>query len=177
MIVKKTINPAEGRNEGARIAKGEVLVFLDADTHLRYKALKEVIKKVNKGFVAGSFLINFKDANLLTKLLFEFLYPFQKIFHLLGFKTGNGPCMFITKTVFKKINGFNTELDIGEDNDLIRRASKYGKTTFINYRADSSNRRMKSQGLMKSMCIWFKGQVQPYFSKKISQKNYWRSNK
>jgi len=134
--------PAKGRNEGAKAAKGDLLLFLDADVVLPspppasggrrgegkkenffQKTLKEF--KQRKLDIAGFCLLPRKRKKALD-LLFNLSYNFP-IFFLEKTLPHAAMGILIKKKLFKKINGFDEKIKIAEDHDLARRAKKIGK--------------------------------------------------
>jgi len=100
IIVKKTRNPAQGRNLGAKIAKGEILMFLDADSELGRNSLRKINEVIKKGYVAGTFLIKYKSSRLIDSIVGGTLNFLEIFFDFFGMKFGNGNCIFIKKKNF-----------------------------------------------------------------------------
>ncbi|MFH0832692.1 MAG: glycosyltransferase [Candidatus Aenigmatarchaeota archaeon] len=120
-----------GRNAAAKKAKGDVLLFLDADT-IAYPNMLETIKKDFKDRrIAGwtctfyAFSPYLKDHVMYTATsdLIKFLVEHVKP-HAAGFNIA------VRRSVFEKINGFDESLKVMEDHDLTWRVSKHGKFKF-----------------------------------------------
>lgn len=144
-------NPSRGRNKGAEVAKGEILLFLDADVILPpdflEKTTEELLKRNLK--VAGFILIS-QD----NKLIYRLIYKIVTLFLILTerFLPTGTIGILATKEVHQKIKGFDEMIKIGEDYDYIRRASKYGKfgvirSTYILV----SPRRFKKEGVWRTI--------------------------
>ena len=134
-IKRQTIG--KGRNDGASVANGDYLVFLDADVFIKNsdaffnKAFK-VFEK-NKKIVAITAYI---------RVLPEFERTSDKIIwwvinssyillnNILGIGGASGEFQMIKKEAFIKVGGFNEVLIGGEDHELFRRLAKIGKTHF-----------------------------------------------
>jgi glycosyltransferase involved in cell wall biosynthesis len=119
--------PAEGRNNGARVAKGDILLFLDSDTKLPLNFLSKNLKEFNeeKLTIAIPFPIP-----LSKKYSYQIIFKSYRSFAVITqffIPNGGGFCIFCKKEIFEKIGGFDETLILGEDHDLIRRCSKYGK--------------------------------------------------
>lgn len=118
--------PAVGRNNGAKIAKGSILLFLDADVILPRqflsKTLPEFIRR--KAGVATCFMqpLTRKKTDIALHNFANYYMKITKNFypHAPGF------CMFARKDVHERINGFNCSLKLAEDHDYVQRASKVG---------------------------------------------------
>jgi len=135
------------RNIGAKAAKGDLLLFLDADTILEKDFLKMVSKAFNdKNVVATSGYIHVKGS-LLDKIIFSGTAEISWLTTVLGFPLFYGMCMTVRKDVFEKIGGFDLMLETAEDINLTERARKYGRCILIrNARALTSTRRTDKMG-------------------------------
>jgi glycosyltransferase involved in cell wall biosynthesis len=127
---KRTI--AAGRNKGASVAEGRVLVFCTADTYYPRKWLKLITSPIIKdgyGVVVGPLYP--LDGNLIENVFSRlFLLPYGYIASLLKFYYVGGENIAIHKGVFKKLSGFNPDMVTSEDTDLVKRASKITKVKF-----------------------------------------------
>lgn len=142
--------PPKARNEGAVIAKGTILLFLDADVILPSDFLNNTIKEFQKEklSIASCFIepISKQKMEHMLFSLANFYFKFTKDFypHI------SGACIFIKKNVHKKIKGFNEELFTAEDHDYVQRAEKYGKFAYLKgYKIPISVRRMSEEGRVK----------------------------
>jgi len=148
--------PAKGRNQGAKIARGEVFLFVDADILLPKDFLRKTmaeIKERNLG-IAG-FCLSVQDQTLFTKLLFA---VFCNFFLRISQRITPMACMviFSRKDIHKKIQGFDEEIKICEDVSYVRSGKKYGKFGIIkSTRPYISTRRFKKDGWVKSYLKYF----------------------
>jgi len=172
IIKNHTTNPAQGRNCGAKKAKGEIIVFIDADTWIRKDALQKIKETISKGYIGGTFEVAGINATLADKIAIKLIMFLERLFYFLGFITVNGQCLFIKKSIFNKISGFNNDLDINEDHDFMRRAKKYGKIALLHDKVMVSLRRIRKIGWIKQYWIWLIALIQGLFSKKVKS-NYW----
>jgi len=122
--------PAKGRNEGAKIAKGDTFLFFDADNiYLPDNFLTDLLSEFKKRNLAVVSFPIFPDGNSFDKFAYR-LYNFgakltQKFF---AFATN---AVLVKREIFRKINGFDEEIKIGEDHDFAKRAAKIGRFGFI----------------------------------------------
>lgn len=129
---RKRGSASYGRNAAASIAKGDVFVFIDADTIL-YPNFLDVIKKdFSNPRLAGwtsnffAFSPKFRDQILfqLASRSIEILTNYAKKPHAAGFTIA------VRRDVFRKIGGFNESLNAMEDHDFAMRVGRHGKFKF-----------------------------------------------
>ena len=142
-------SPGKGRNAGARIAKGSILAFVDADTLVCDGWGKAIIDAFNqKEVLMVSGPVYPYDSSIWLKIAYIFAYDFLvratrllRITHFLGLNVA------YRKDFFVKIGGFpNTRLS--EDILLSMKASRCGKSVFSRKMSVlSSARRLMKQGI------------------------------
>lgn len=174
-IIVAQSNIASAKNYGASVARGKLLVFLDAD--VRFKNVDSFFSTVKKVFEE-------KIGGATTNI---FVYPEQstlvdKIFHLtynkllrfliwLGIGSCRGECQIIRKNVFKKLNGFNINLVASEDAELFYRLSGAFKIKFIkNLCVFESPRRYRKLGYIRTLLYWFLNGISIFLFKKSYSK-------
>jgi cellulose synthase/poly-beta-1,6-N-acetylglucosamine synthase-like glycosyltransferase len=152
VILTKRRGIAIQRNAGAKIAGGEILLFIDADTMLLFNALSEMSKAFKNKRVVGA---TCPIIPLTPKLEFFFFFWLFNRYAKSSIQRKRarvaGACCAYRKKVFEKIGGFNERLETYEDLDLSERISKFGKIAFIeNTLALTSVRRLKAWGIRKA---------------------------
>ena len=153
--ITKGGNPAKGRNEGAKIAKGEIFLFLDADNIFLPKNFLEVaIEELKKRKLGIATFPIYPAGNFLDKFIYSFYNWWVKTSQ--SFSAFATNALLVKKEVFEKIGGFDEEIKIGEDHDFAKRASKISKFGFIKTKPIlTSARRFKKEGRFKIYLKYF----------------------
>jgi len=140
--------PGKARNNGAKNASCETILFLDADVILPAPDfLKKTLFEFNKNNlgIASCEFYPISD-NTIDKILhqaanFYLKKTCQIMPHIPGF------CIFVRKDVHEKINGFDETLKLAEDHDYAQRAGKITKFGFLkSYPILVSVRRLERDG-------------------------------
>ncbi|HLD41486.1 MAG TPA: glycosyltransferase [archaeon] len=143
--------PAAGRNAGAEKAKGEILVFTNADAVLSRNVLKSIVEKTsNKKIVGGVCSFYPLNGRFFDKVFFKFGNWISRASMKMNFTYSPGECLFVKKPVFQKIGGFREDLVFNEDNDLANSCFNFGKFIYLKARVDISLRRYKKYGYFKT---------------------------
>jgi glycosyltransferase involved in cell wall biosynthesis len=134
LVISERDTPiGEARNQGARYAKGDVLVFVDADTSLDRNALELIAEDFNRYDIVlllPKYGPNEEDFRFLpqTKRQFSrFLIGFENYWRMYVDKFCGGLFMPVDSSTFRKIGGFNRRLRCSEDIELSYRLRKIGQ--------------------------------------------------
>ncbi len=162
--------PAYGRNNGARIAEGEYLLFLDSDVILSAGYLKSAINEFEAKDlgIAITQIIPLSDKNV-DKALHRFANFFMK--RTESIKPHGAGCYGIltTKALHEDAHGFDECLDFGEDSDYIERIGKENTFKVLrNPRLLVSTRRLEKEGLKDLAFKYTKSTIYDFRGKKIS---------
>jgi glycosyltransferase involved in cell wall biosynthesis len=163
---KKNKSISEARNLGARKAKGEYLIFIDADTRILPTLLSKVIKAMSDKKVAGGIVRYGYDTRSIIMKVGNTLHYFLNVFFnnfIPSLLMASGVCLFFRRKSFNKIKGFDQTLHLNEDVDVIRRVRREGRVLLLNERVYSSDRRLRQMGavrfLIYSVSSFFKYQL------------------
>jgi rSAM/selenodomain-associated transferase 2 len=111
---------AHQMNLGARVAKGEILYFVHADTMPPSCCFEDVIKALKEGHLVGGFRFKFDSDKKILKF-----NSFMTRFNVSSFRGGD-QSIFIEKKIFEKMNGYDEKYVIMEEYDLLRRVKALG---------------------------------------------------
>jgi rSAM/selenodomain-associated transferase 2 len=136
---------AKQMNAGASIAKGEILIFLHADTELPIHALKNIRSLIERReYVGGAFDLGIKSDKFFFKVIGT-LSSFRSRLNKIPF---GDQAIFIRRGYFNQIGGYQ-EIPLMEDVELMRRIKKSGNKIWIFYdRAMTSPRRWEKEGVI-----------------------------
>lgn len=141
----------KGRNNGAKIAKSDILLFLDADNVLPGKFLERTVREFQKRNLDIASCFAYVPFPTLMDITGEMLVNFyfkitEKIRpHVYGF------CIFVKKKIHEEINGFDESIILGEDQDYVLRASKKGVYRFLlSEKLPASMRRFREGGRIRT---------------------------
>lgn len=126
---------SKARNAGAKIASGDWLLFMDADTYPSANLMREIIQIIEEDELIGcGSTVEVIDGSLFNKLRMERLNPFFRLFKIAG-----GAFILAQKEGFHSIKGFSKDLYAYEEFDFIFRLKKYGKSVERGFKVLSKN--------------------------------------
>lgn len=138
-------------NRGARAARGDVLLFLHADTHLPEDGLERVRNAVDAGYEGGAFRLAFDRTTPLLRF-----YSFCTRFPLPRFCFGDR-AVFVLRDVFVEVGGY-PDIPIFEDLELVRALHERGRFAFLPASVTTSARRFHRHGpfrqQMRNSYLW-----------------------
>lgn len=139
-------------NEGAAIARGELLYFVHADTLPPSTFLEDIVSASNNGYSLGSYRSSYitNDPRLKINAFFtrfDFLWC-----------RGGDQTLFVDKQLFDQLGGFCADHRIMEDFDFLKRARKYGRFIIMPKGALISTRKYNENSYFRvniaNMCVF-----------------------
>ena len=148
-IEKSSRGRAVQQNRGASAARGSVLLFLHADTHLPHGYINHVFEALmDPETVAGAFRFRTDLDHPLMKPI-EFATNIRSRYLKLPYGDQG---LFFRKAVFEEVGGF-PEVSIAEDLFLMHRISKQGRIGIAPVHAVTSGRRWQTRGFLRTTLI------------------------
>ena len=142
--------PAAGRNAGAAVATGDLILFLDADDELDDDFIASALEEFGDRTlcVATSFVepIERDPRNIFaTEVVNLYLDVMQYVApHAPGF------CILVRRDVHVAIGGFDETVVLAEDHDYVQRAAEQGKFRVLRSTSvATSMRRIEKEGLVR----------------------------
>ncbi len=136
-------------NAAAAAARGEVLLFLYADTRVPAGTLAALeVAARNPCLVGGNFELIFSGPSAWNRF-FTWAYHVRRP---LGIYYGDSG-VWVRREVFEGMGGFKP-LPIMDDYEFVRRLERWGKTACLLPALATSDRRWRLQGVGKTLASW-----------------------
>lgn len=154
---------AEGRNCGAAVAEGDILVFLNGDTVPAYpdkffQALRTWANKPEgKRAIALACPVHIPPAErIATDTAFHVFYnAYVRALNLCGIGMGRGECQIVQAQAFRACGGYNPTIAAGEDFDLFQRLARRGSIrSYSDMLVYESPRRFRKYGYSRVLWNW-----------------------
>ena len=149
----RTIACPRGRGEqldaGARVASGEILLFLHADTALpdgAFAAMRRALR--DPQIVGGNFRLRFTGEGFFTRSLAWCYANQQRVF---GAFFGDS-AIFVRRVVFDELDGFGG-MPLMEDYAFVRRLRRRGRTRRLDLAVTTSSRRFE-RNPFRALALW-----------------------
>jgi rSAM/selenodomain-associated transferase 2 len=144
-IVKGSAGRALQMNAGARVANGDIFLFLHADSHIEPASYEKMLHSLGGSEKIGGAFSLYIDSGKWSLRLITWLANLRSKYF--GMAYGD-QAFFVKNSTFQQMNGFS-ELPICEDIDFFKRLRKLGPVILLKEKAFTSSRRWLKEG------IWF----------------------
>ncbi|WP_375444183.1 TIGR04283 family arsenosugar biosynthesis glycosyltransferase [uncultured Fibrella sp.] len=125
VLAAPTLGRAAQMNYGARLATGDVLYFVHADVRIHPDFVSDISHAIEQGYEAGRYRFRFDSDNVLLR--------FNSYSTRFGglMSRGGDQTLFIRRTLFERLHGFDEHYVIMEDFDIIRRIEQQARFVVI----------------------------------------------
>ena len=142
--------PGIGRNSGAKAAKGDILLFLDADVQIGKSFLTDALSEFNKKKLGVAGCLVYPIGNNIADKIFFSIFNLWTLATQSFYPNASGGGIFCRKLVHDRANGFDEKIVLSEDMDYVRRCGKHGKFRILkSTRAYVAMRRFEKEGRFK----------------------------
>lgn len=175
VIAEPKRGPATARNTGAAAARGELLVFADADVRFEPDFLEKLERAFERRIVVGGvFHLHAHDAR---RALYAKSYGAVNLIvwflNAIGVAITAGSCFAFRRTAFERAGGFNPCLWTNEDHDLAHRVGKLGRFAYFReIPVWTSVRRVAKLGFCSSIMTYIRSTA-VYALNKSCIRDYW----
>ncbi len=156
LIHENQLGVSRARNRGAMCAINPNLVFLDADNTIKEEFLASIRDKVEDASILAATIRTLPDQYDIRALIFFWVIELLKMLQLKPFGKS-----FVRRSALYEINGFNEDIHLGENVDMLVRIKQYARINskkFIHISKPGikcSLRRFEKLGYLKIIIPWF----------------------
>ena len=122
-------SPKQGRaaqmNAGAGLAQGDILYFIHADVQINPDFVRDIEQVVIQGYEAGCYRFRFNSSKRMLRFN-SYGTRFPGIM-----SRGGDQTLFITRSCFNQLGGFNERFVVMEDFEIIQRIRKVARFAII----------------------------------------------
>ena len=143
---------ARGRNLGGYSAKGDLIIFLDADTRLPKTFLEDFVCEVERrglDLACPRYLPH--DSTLAIRAIHAFWDAMLRGFER-TLPSGAGHCIALRRKLFQESRGFDPSLKF-DDIELVRRLSKGRRFGLVGTSVFVSDRRYREEGVLRTFLL------------------------
>ena len=162
-LADRALASARGRatqmNAGAKIARGDALLFLHADTRLPADADRLIVEGLAQSRRAwGRFDVAIQGLHPLLPVIAAFMNARSR---LTGIATGD-QAIFMTRAAFTKAGGF-PEIALMEDIEFVRCLQRISPPLALRARVTTSGRRWENRGVLRTVFLMWRLRLAYFF--------------
>lgn len=174
IVQEKRPGPAAARNAGAQRARGEVLVFCDADVRFRPGFLARLAQQPAFASCICS-VVPYDADRSWQRAVYRVLNHVVRACAAAGIPFSTGSCIIASRRAFRAVGGFNPSLLTNEDHDLVQKLRRGGGVRYCkDIVVATSARRVRTLGLVGTLMTYAHSVAQFLLNRKSLQ-GYWRA--
>ena len=157
------------RNAGARAAKGERLVFVDADSRVDAPLVRAAMDALDQGYVGGGAGVHFEedvpwwaDATLWVVIRL-----------MRAGRWAAGSFFFCRRNAFEAAGGFDESVYAGEEILTSQRLKKHGRFVILRETLATSARKVHGRGFFETWWLMNKAVLRPGGLKRRENLDFW----
>lgn len=150
-VLNATRGRASQMNAGAAQARGEVLLFLHADTQLPAMADQSVLEAIGSGSLWGRFDVRISGRFWMLHVVAALMNARSR---WSGIATGD-QAIFVERRAFERIGGF-PEQPLMEDIELSKRLRRVAPPACLRSKVTTSGRRWESRGVWQTIFLMWR---------------------
>lgn len=151
-VINSTVGRSRQMNAGARIAKGDILLFLHADTFLPKDAALQILEGMEKrGRSWGRFNVRLTGKHPFLRVIGHLMNWRSR---LTGIATGD-QAIFVSRRLFESVGGF-PDIDLMEDIALSKILKRNSRPLCLRGKVLTSSRRWERNGIIRTILhMWY----------------------
>ncbi len=164
---------ANARNHGAKLAKNDLLLFMDADVVLKDYFLESALAEFHRRNLGsasvymrpreGEFAGIFKEKRAWDVVAWQIFFNTVIGLSQYFYPGAVGVCIFCKKEIHDKIKGFDETITLAEDFEYVGRAAKLGKFRLLRRSVYVSVRRADMEGRLHLLLKYISAAVYKVF--------------
>lgn len=140
---------AATRNSGARMASGELFIFVDADTIVSEAVVRAAVEALRGGAAGGGAAVEFDGTvPLYARLLMPILVRLFRAARLAA-----GCFLFCTRSAFVAVGGFDEAFYGAEELVMSRALKRHGKFVVLRQAVTTSGRKLRTHSVREVLMI------------------------
>lgn len=146
-VYVRCMSAAAARNAGAREARGDILVFVDADTQINEAVVRGAVDAIAGGAIAGGCAFRFDgQVPLYGRIMQAVAVPLYRMARL-----ASGCFLFATREAFEAVGGFDERMFAAEEAAMSRSLRRQGRFVVLRESVTTSGRKLRAYSAREAL--------------------------